>query len=275
MGNADTHLDPVCGMSVDPAHAAGSYNYAGKTYYFCSPRCLERFQREPENFLAARPHPTSMPAMPLPARASSAATALEYTCPMHPEVVRDRPGACPICGMALEARVPTLDESPNPELVDMTRRFWLAVLLGAPVLLAAMADMILPGGLSRFVGGSAINWLGLGLAAPVVLWAGWPFFVRAWASIVNRSPNMFTLIAMGVGTAFVYSLLGTFAPGLFPEGFRRRGSVDTYFDTAVVITALVLLVQVLELRARSRTGAALKELLRLAPRSARVVREGD
>jgi Cu+-exporting ATPase len=198
----------------------------------------------------------------------------EYTCPMHPEIVRDRPGACPICGMALEPRVVGLHEGPNPELVDMTRRFWIALALGAPVFLVTMADMLLGGGLMRIVDMRATNWGSLAFATPVVLWAGWPFFVRGWASIVNRSPNMFTLIAMGVGAAYAYSAIGTIAPGIFPEGFRMHGIVETYFDTAVVITALVLLGQVLELRARGRTSDALRQLLGLAPRSARVVRAG-
>jgi Cu+-exporting ATPase len=205
---------------------------------------------------------------------ASALTKVEYTCPMHPEVVRDQPGACPICGMALEPRVVGVEDEPNPELIDMTRRFWLALGLGAPVFLLTMAEMA-GAGLTGVVGMSAVNWIGLACSTPVVFWAGWPFFVRAWASVVYRSPNMFTLIAMGVGSAYVYSALATIAPGLFPEGFRAHGSVETYFDTAVVITALVLVGQVLELRARGRTSSALKQLLGLAPRTARVVRDGQ
>ena len=192
---------------------------------------------------------------------------------MHPEIVRDAPGACPICGMALEPRTISLTDEPNPELVDMTRRFWIGALLGAPVFLATMADMA-GAGLTTSHGG-IVNWIGLALATPVVFWAGWPFFDRAWASIVNRSPNMFTLIAMGVGSAYLYSALGTIAPGIFPEGFRMQGVVQTYFDTAVVITVLVLLGQVLELRARSQTSSAIKQLLGLAPKTARVVRDGQ
>jgi Cu+-exporting ATPase len=201
----------------------------------------------------------------------AASMTVEYTCPMHPEIVRDAPGACPICGMALEPRVVAADEGPNPELVDMTRRFWWSVALGAPVFVTTMADMALGGGLMRVVDMRVINWIGLVFGAPVVFWAGWPFFARAWTSVVNRSPNMFTLIAMGVGSAFVYSALGTVVPQWFPDTFREHGVVPTYFDTAVVITALVLFGQVLELRARSRTSSALKQLLGLAPRSARVV----
>jgi Cu+-exporting ATPase len=191
---------------------------------------------------------------------------------MHPEIVQIGPGSCPICGMALEPRTVGLDDGPNPELVDMTRRFWVAALLALPVVMTSMADMVMGGG--HLVAPQVANWIGLVFATPVVFWAGWPFFERAWASIVNRSPNMFTLIAMGVGAAYVYSVLGTIVPGAFPDGFREHGSIPTYFDTAVVITALVLLGQVLELRARSRTSTALKELLGLAPRTARVV-HGD
>jgi Cu+-exporting ATPase len=298
-------VDPVCGMTVDPADAAGSHVYRGKTYYFCNPSCLERFAAAPAEFVTdsgeirtpesqrvagaqsyvcpmdpevRQPEPGACPkcGMALEPDLSdpAALTKVEYTCPMHPEIVRDEPGACPICGMALEPRVVGIEEKPNPELIDMTRRFWIAVALGAPVFLVTMADMVLAGGLMRYLDMRAVNWIGLAFGAPVVFWAGWPFFVRGWASIVNRSPNMFTLIATGVGSAFLYSALGTIAPAWFPEEFRVHGVVPTYFDTAVVITALVLLGQVLELRARSRTSSALKQLLGLAPRTARVVRGG-
>jgi len=299
------HIDPVCGMTVDPAEAAGSSAYRGQTYYFCHPGCLERFEAAPGAFLAGdgarepampaavpgarsyvcpmdpeirQPQPGSCPkcgmALEPDLSDASALTKVEYTCPMHPDVVRDEPGACPICGMALEPRVVGVEDEPNPELIDMTRRFWLALGLGAPVFLLTMAEMA-GAGLTGVVGMSAVNWIGLACSTPVVFWAGWPFFVRAWASVVYRSPNMFTLIAMGVGSAYVYSALGTIAPGLFPEGFRAHGAVETYFDTAVVITALVLVGQVLELRARGRTSSALKQLLGLAPRTARVVRGGQ
>ena len=264
------HIDPVCGMTVNPADAAGTFSYRGRTYYFCNPSCLERFQADPAAFVDDSGDVRTSEQEPDPA----ALMRVEYTCPMHPEIVRDRPGACPICGMALEPRVAALDDTPNPELVDMTRRFWLAVVFGAPVFLATMTDMVLAGGLMRYIDMQALNLLSLVFATPVVVWSGWPFFVRGWASIVNRSPNMFTLIAMGVGAAYVYSALGTLVPGIFPEGFRRHGIVETYFDTAVVITALVLLGQVLELRARGRTSASLKQLLGLAPRTARVLRDG-
>jgi P-type Cu+ transporter len=257
------HVDPVCGMTVDPADAAGSVEYRGQTYYFCNPSCVERFRATPEAFVGDKAQ------QPSPAPPGN----VEYTCPMHPEIVRDAPGACPICGMALEPRTISLTDEPNPELVDMTRRFWIGALLGAPVFLVTMADMAGVGLTTRL--GPIVNGMGLALATPVVLWAGWPFFDRAWASIVNRSPNMFTLIAMGVGSAYLYSALGTIAPGIFPEGFRMQGVVQTYFDTAVVITVLVLLGQVLELRARSQTGSAIKQLLGLAPKTARVVRRAD
>ena len=287
-------------MTVDPADAAGSYEYRGQQYYFCHPSCLERFQANPEEFLqtdakataavpAARGYicpmdpevrqsePGACPkcGMALEPDLSDPAAFMkvEYTCPMHPEIVRDQPGACPICGMALEPRMVGLDDRPNPELVDMTRRFWIALGLGLPVFVATMADMVISGRLMHYIDMNTVNWIGLVFATPVVLWAGWPFFVRGWQSIVNRSPNMFTLIAMGVGSAFVYSVIGTVAPRIFPEGFRVDGIVQTYFDTAVVITALVLLGQVLELRARSRTSSALKQLLGLAPRTARLVRD--
>jgi Cu+-exporting ATPase len=300
------HIDPVCGMTVDPAAAAGSFDYRGLTYYFCNPSCLERFKAEPAAFVAdagatepltlksvadtrayvcpmdaevRKPEPGACPkcGMALEPDLSNPAALMkvEYTCPMHPEIVRDQPGACPICGMALEPRMVGLEDAPNPELVDMTRRFWIAMTLGAPVFLLTMADMVLGGGLMRVIDIRAINWIGLAFATPVVFWAGWPFFVRGWSSIFNRSPNMFTLIAMGVGSAYAYSAGATLAPQMFPDGFRVHGVVQTYFDTAVVITALVLLGQVLELRARSRTSSALKQLLGLAPRTARVIRDGQ
>jgi Cu+-exporting ATPase len=262
------HVDPVCGMTVDPADAAGSVEYRGHTYYFCSPGCVERFRAAPGDFVDDK----GQPAQQRPS-APSVDGNVEYTCPMHPEIVRNAPGPCPICGMALEPRTISLTEGPNPELVDMTRRFWIGTVLAAPVFLIAMADMAR--GEPAMSRGPIVNWIGLVFSTPVVFWAGWPFFERGWASIVNRSPNMFTLIAMGVGSAYLYSALGTLIPGMFPEGFRMHGAVQTYFDTAVVITVLVLLGQVLELRARGRTSSAIKELLGLAPKTARVVRDGQ
>jgi Cu+-exporting ATPase len=246
-------------MTVAPERAAGHFEYRGHTYYFCGKGCLERFRADPEKYLRPPSKPAERAAVP----------GASYTCPMHPEIVRDGPGACPICGMALEPMVPTLDEGPNPELTDMTRRCWIAAALGLPVFLLAMGDMLFGMGLGGRVDPRWTNWLGLLLATPVVWWAGWPFFERAWASIVNRSPNMFTLIALGVGAAYVYSAAATLAPGVFPAGFQMHGLVETYFDTAVVITVLVLLGQVLELRARSQTSTAIKALLGLAPKTAR------
>jgi P-type Cu+ transporter len=295
-------LDPVCGMTIDIVDAVGSHQHEGQTYYFCNPSCLERFRADPERFLSDNQSDAPAPAPPgttyicpmdpevrssepgacpkcgmalEPDLATQPLFRTEYTCPMHPEIVRDEPGACPICGMALEPRTVGLEDAPNPELVDMTRRFKLGVLLGLPVFVFAMADMFFGPGLGGRIDMRLTNWVGLVLSTPVVLWAGRPFFERGWASIVNRSPNMFTLIAMGVGAAYAYSVAATLAPGLFPDGFRMHGNVEPYFDTAVVITVLVLLGQVLELRARGRTSAAIRQLLGLAPKTARVIRDGE
>jgi len=240
-------------MEVDPSTDLRT-DHDGKTYYFCNPSCLERFTEDPKSFLEpGEPEPVIPGAI--------------YTCPMHPEVRQVGPGSCPKCGMALEPERVTLDEGPNPELVDMERRFYTAAVLGLPVMLFAMFGMVAPDFVHRISGWT--NWLQLALSIPVVFWAGAPLFVRGWASIVHRSPNMFTLIALGIGAAFLYSVVATVSPGLFPEGFRMHGSVEPYFDTAVVVTALVLLGQVLELRARSRTSTALRGLLGLAPSTAR------
>jgi Cu+-exporting ATPase len=259
-----THTDPVCGMTIEEEDSVGTVQHEGVTYYFCNPGCLERFTNDPAMFLSAEAS----------SRTTEAPPGATFTCPMHPEIVRDAPGACPLCGMALEPRTVSLTDAPNPELADMTRRLWIAVVLGLPVFVVAMLDMA-AGGRMTMTGGPLVNAMGLVLSTPVVFWAGWPFFERAWASILNRSPNMFTLIALGVGCAYLYSAAGTLAPAAFPEGFRMHGAVETYFDTAVVITALVLLGQVLELRARRQTGAAIRQLLGLAPKTARVVRDGQ
>ena len=293
-------VDPVCGMTIAPEDAVGSLEHRGQTYYFCNESCLERFRATPDAFLGGLPqaaapppsgttyvcpmdpevrqsHPGACPkcGMALEPDLSTMPTMrVEYTCPMHPEIVRDEPGACPICGMALEPRTVGLEDGPNPELVDMTRRFRIGAVLAAPVFLLAMGDMVFGMGLGGRINVAWSNWLGLALATPVVWWGGWPFFERGGASIVNRSPNMFTLIALGVGAAYVYSAAATLMPGVFPEGFRLHGVVETYFDTAVVITVLVLLGQVLELRARSQTSAAIKALLGLAPKTARRIRDG-
>jgi Cu+-exporting ATPase len=259
---AGSATDPVCGMSVDPASARASSVHEGRTYYFCCPSCRQKFEADPRRYLGgSKPAPETVPA------------GTTWTCPMHPEVVQDHPGSCPKCGMALEPSVATAEEGPNPELVDMSRRFWVGLALSVPVFLVAMADMLPSRPLHPYL--AALNWVQLVLATPVVLWCGWPFFARAWASVIHVSPNMFTLIALGVGAAYLYSLAATAAPGLFPEGFRTAaGVVEPYFDTAAVVTVLVLLGQVLEVRARSRTSGAIKKLLGLAPKTARVVRPG-
>ena len=259
-----THIDPVCGMSIDEVDAVGTVAHDGTTYYFCAESCLERFAANPAAFLNGD-HPESPPLAP--------GEVVEYVCPMDPDVLTHEPGPCPICGMALEPRRIALDSGPNPELVGMRRRFWIALALSVPVFAVTMADMAIGGRLAMAYR-TWVNWLGLLLAAPVVFWAGWPFFERAWTSVINRSPNMFTLIALGVGSAYLYSAAGTVAPGMFPEASLMHGAVDTYFDTAVVITTLVLLGQVLELTARQRTGAAIRALLDLTPKTGRLVRGG-
>jgi Cu+-exporting ATPase len=247
----EMHTDPVCGMKVDPARAAGTSHYKGHDYFFCAPGCKAKFDAAPERYLqpAAVPEPMTAP----PGSA-------EWTCPMHPEVVRDAPGSCPICGMALEPRTVTLEEGPNPELADMTRRFWISAALSAPLLVGAMAGVLPP-------------WLELALATPVVLWGAWPFFERAWASVVHRSLNMFTLIGLGVAVAYGYSVIAVVAPQLFPPGFRDdTGAVGLYFEVASVIVTLVLLGQVLELKARGQTSAAIRTLLGMAAKTARRLR---
>ncbi len=250
--------DPVCGMSVDPATAKHRADHAGAAYYFCSAHCREKFVAEPMKYLA-----------PQPTKPAEAAPGVIYTCPMHPQIRRTEPGSCPICGMALEPETPSLETGPSPELVDMTRRFWIA--LAVPVVALEMGGH-LPG-VHALVGPQASNWIQFALATPVVLWAGWPFFERGWASLRTRNLNMFTLIAMGTGVAWVYSVIATFAPGVFPPAFRgTNGAVPVYFEAAAVITVLVLLGQVLELRARERTGGAIRALLDLAPKTARRVR---
>ena len=250
--------DPVCGMSVDPATARHRTEHDGRDYLFCGARCLERFTADPQRYL----NPAPPEAEPAPAGAS-------WTCPMHPEVVRDRPGGCPICGMALEPMSPFAATGENPELRDMTRRFWAALALAVPVAAIAMGGHALGLGDSR-----AAIWPQLGLSTPAVLWAGWPFFERGWASLRSRHLNMFTLIALGTGIAYLYSLVAALAPGLFPAAFRdAHGAVPVYFEAAAVIVALVLLGQVLELRARERTGGAIRALLDLAPKQARRLRD--
>ena len=258
--------DPVCGMTISPADAVGTVDYQGETYYFCSDSCLEQFRADPAAFV----HPDEKAERAARTAAPSAADLeAEYTCPMHPEVRQKGPGSCPICGMALEPVNVTLETAPNHELIDMERRFKWSLVLTAPIV-ALMIDEFIPGQpLHHLLPMGALNWFELALATPVVLWAGWPFFERGWASVVSRHLNMFTLIALGVAAAYGYSVVATVAPQLFPASFRMGDEVAVYFEPAAVIVALVLLGQVLELRARSNTSAAIKSLLRLAPKTAR------
>ena len=309
-GVVQTVIDPVCGMTVHPDSAAGSFEHNGEAYYFCGANCLQKFREHPENFVnkssqAAMAHPVLI--QPAKIRAPAAADAalftcpmhpevreaktdscpkcgmslepltvsapkekVEYTCPMHPEIIRDGPGSCPFCGMALEPRVVTLGEEENHELKDMKRRFWISAVLSLPLLIIGMSDLVPGAPLQRVVSMDALPWIQLALASPVVLWCGWPFFVRGWQSLRNRSLNMFTLIGLGVAVAYVYSLFATFLPHIFPASFRdHMGNVPVYYEAAAVITTLVLLGQVLELKARSATSTAIKALLGLAPKTAR------
>jgi P-type Cu+ transporter len=256
-----TVKDPVCGMSVNPETSKHRAEHDGETYHFCSAGCRTKFIADPDRYLS-------------PEKATAAEPGPEgaiYTCPMHPEIRQQGPGSCPICGMALEPEMITADAAPNPELADMTRRFWVALALTLPIVLLDMAAHL--AGL-QLLSPAASNWVQFALATPVVLWAGWPFFERGWQSLVTRNLNMFTLIAMGTGIAWTYSVVATFAPGLFPHGLHEHGgAVPVYFESAAVITVLVLLGQVLELRARERTGGAIRALLDLAPKTARRIRE--
>jgi Cu+-exporting ATPase len=293
--------DPVCGMTIAPQKAAGHVEHEGATYYFCNPGCMQKFRANPGLYIKA--HSDAMPpsgssdrveytcpmdpevrqtgpgacpkcGMALePANYAPPATRTEYTCPMHPQIVRSEPGSCPICGMALEPREVTGDEA-NPELVDMTRRFWTSVALAVP-LLAFMISELIPGDPLMHAAGMMLSrWIQFALATPVVLWCGWPFFDRAWLSIKNRSLNMFTLIGLGTGSAYLYSVFALLFPQAIPHSFRSMGAeVAIYFEPAAVIITLVLLGQVLELRARSQTSSAIRALLGLAPKNARVVRE--
>ncbi len=257
--------DPVCGMTVDPVTAKHMHEHAGKTYYFCSPRCLEKFKNDPARYLA-----------PVPAAPAQAATddSREFTCPMHPEIVQRGPGACPICGMALEPVTVTRGAEATPELDDMRRRFRVSALLTAPLFVIGMAEMLPGAPVHAALGERTATWLQLVLATPVVVWGGAPFFQRGWTSVVNRSLNMFTLIALGTGAAYSYSLFATLFPDLLPHAFRHGAIVPVYFEAAAVITTLALLGQVLELRARSQTSNALRGLLELTPEVAHVLREG-
>ena len=260
--------DPVCGMMVDPLSAAGRCDYAGTTYYFCHPHCEERFRGDPDGYLNGTVK-SSMDETP-------AEPGTTYICPMCPDVTSEKPAACPSCGMALEPATVTVEEAVNPELVEMTRRFWIGLVLTCPVLASAMFEMVFGPSLRDVVSPTAFKWLPFILVTPVVGWVGLPFFQRGWASVVTRRLNMFTLIALGTGTAYLYSVAATLVPGLFPQSFRTAaGDVPVYFESAAVIIVLVALGQVLEIRARTRTTDALKALLGLAPKTARVVRTGN
>ena len=276
-------VDPVCGMKVDPKSAAGTYEYKNKTYYFCNTHCLDKFSEGPEHYLNK---PTElMPVQPVGIQraksdkrkniaAAATSDKTEYTCPMHPEIVRDSPGSCPICGMALEPRTASLVEEENSELREMSLRLWVCVVLTLPLFLIGTIEMLQGRPLDRVAHFPVWPAIELALATPVVLWGAWPFLVRGYNSLINRSLNMFSLISLGVSTAYVFSLIATLFPDVFPVSFREgNGAVPVYFEAAAVITTLVLLGQVLELRARSRTGAAIKALLGLAPKTARRIRE--
>jgi Cu+-exporting ATPase len=262
---SDTTTDPVCGMKVTIATAKNKTEHAGHTYYFCSQRCLGKFTAEPGRYLAP-------PKVPEPAEPVKPGTI--FTCPMHPEIRQEGPGPCPICGMALEPAEVSLDQGPNHELNDMKRRLWIAVALSMPVVILDMGAHFF--GLDQAIPHGWMNWILLALATPVVLWAGWPFFVRGWQSLLTRNLNMFTLIALGTGTAWAYSVVATVAPRLFPASLLQNGMIPVYFEPAAVITCLVLVGQVLELRARDSTSGAIKALLGLAPRTAlRVGTDGN
>src|SRR5436190_3464809 len=257
-GAAESARDPVCGMSVDPARTPHSAEHDGQSYFFCGTRCRERFIAEPTRYVSEKP------------MQEQATAGTQWTCPMHPEIIRDAPGACPICGMALEPLTPVAGEEPeNPELRHMTHRLWVTAALSVPLLAIAMG-----GHAVTMLSPRVMAWLQLALATPAVLWGGWPFFQRGWASLKNRSLNMFTLIALGTGVAYLYSVIAAVMPRIFPTSFRSPdGGVPLYFEAASVVVALVLLGQVLELRARSQTSSAIRALLDLAPKQARLVRE--
>ncbi len=296
-------IDPVCKMTIEERDAVATSTYKGITYYFCAEHCLKKFSKEPERYISRTGQVES--------EEDISKKEITYTCPMHPEVkasqpgscpkcgmaleqvvpqivsmktkwiclmdpeiVRDAPGSCPICGMALEPQTITLEEVENPELIDMKRRFRVSIVLTIPVVFITMFSHIPGFSHEHFASSKVLRWLEFLLSTPVVLWGGWPFFVRGWQSIINRSPNMFTLIGIGVGVAYVYSVIAALFPGIFPASFRgKEGGVGTYFEAAAVIVALVLLGQVLELRARSRTGAAIKALLGMAPKTARLIKK--
>src|SRR4051794_28339610 len=254
--------DPVCGMTVNPAQSQHRFDHNGQTYHFCSAGCRTKFAADPDRYLNRSNEAASVPEGAI------------FICPMHPQIRQAGPGSCPICGMALEPELATLDAPPNPELADMTRRFWVGLVLSLPVVILEMGGHLVRG--YGWLDQTAANWVQLVFATPVVLWAGWPFFVRAWQSLLSRNLNMFTLIAMGTGVSYLYSIAGTLTPASFPTSFREHGgAVAVYFEAAAVITVLVLLGQVLELRAREATSGAIKALIELTPKTARqLARDG-
>ena len=261
---ASSVTDPVCGMTVPLDAGKPSLEHAGETHHFCSPGCRDKFAADPEHFLSGA---HKKPSAGLP-------QGTKYTCPMHPEIISDEPSDCPLCGMALEPMgIPTGDQGPNPELVDFKRRFWVGAVLSGPLLVLTMGPFLGLGFVRDLLGETTTLWVELMLATPVILWAGWPFFLRGVKSVINRSLNMFTLIAMGVGAAYLFSVVAVFLPGIFPDGFRDAdGNVGVYFEAGAVIVVLVLLGQLMELGARERTGSAIRALLDLAPKTARVIR---
>lgn len=295
---AELVRDPVCGMMIEPQDAVSSQKFEGKTYHFCNRSCATKFATDPKSYVQPDAKPADVPqpgqenveyicpmdpevhkmgpgacpkcGMALePATMKAPATRSDFTCPMHPQISRQEPGNCPICGMTLEPREITVEEA-NPELTDMTRRFWISVALAVPLLALMVSDLFPSMPLQHMLTARTWAWIEFALASPVVLWCGWPFFVRGWQSVVNRHLNMFTLIALGTGASFLYSAVATIAPRIFPPSFRAEGGeIALYFEPAVIIIALVLLGQVMELRARSQTGSAIRALLGLAPKTAR------
>lgn len=260
--------DPVCGMSVTVDADTPRSRYGSETYYFCSQKCKGKFDSSPQSVLSSEEETSA-------ANSASSSTSGRYTCPMHPEIIRSEPGSCPICGMALEPMdMPTENDAPNPEIQDFKKRFWLGAALTVPLIVLTMGPFVGLGFIREMIGERVTLWVELVLGTPVVLWSGFPFMVRGWHSVVNRSLNMFTLIGMGVSAAYIFSVVAVISPGIFPDGFRdAQGHVGVYFEAAAVIVVLVLLGQLMELGARERTGSAIKALLGLAAKTARIIED--